>query len=70
MKKEKLRELCLKVIKENPLAIEDYKEGNKKVLFFLVGTVIKEGDKSILPASAGDILQELIEEKSVVGERE
>ncbi|MEW6528908.1 MAG: Asp-tRNA(Asn)/Glu-tRNA(Gln) amidotransferase subunit GatB [Candidatus Micrarchaeota archaeon] len=37
-----IREICNNIVKENPKAVEDYKTGNTKSIFFLVGKVMQK----------------------------
>lgn len=55
---EELKELVDKVLQANPKAIEQYKEGETKVLGFLVGQVMRESKGQANPANLNKILIE------------
>lgn len=39
-----MKEICEKIIKENPKLVEDYKAGNKQAINFLIGLAMKEAE--------------------------
>jgi len=55
-----LREVIQKVINENPQPVEDYHNGKKKAMGFLVGQIMKEMKGKADPAMANNILKELL----------
>jgi len=55
-----LREIVQKVIEENPQPVEDYHNGKKKAMGFLVGQIMKEMKGKADPAMANNILKELL----------
>mgnify|MGYP001058899728 CR=1 FL=1 len=57
----KLEELAKKVVAENPASIEDYLNGKKKALGFLVGQIMKETKGKANPQAVNEILREIIE---------
>ena len=59
--KEETELAAKKVIKENPKAVADYKNGNKKSFGFLMGALMKSMPKSANPKTAKEILGALLE---------
>ncbi|MBU2562691.1 MAG: Asp-tRNA(Asn)/Glu-tRNA(Gln) amidotransferase subunit GatB [Nanoarchaeota archaeon] len=57
--KTQLKELIIKVIKNNPKAVQDYKEGKQESLNFLIGQVMKLSEKR----ADYRIVKELLEKK-------
>lgn len=55
-----LEKFCLEAIKENPKAVEDYKNGNEKALNFIVGSVMKKTKGKATPAEVNAILKRII----------
>ena len=55
-----LRETVAKVIAENPQSVEDYHNGKKKAMGFLVGQTMKAMKGKANPAMVNAILQELL----------
>ncbi len=55
-----LREVIQKVINENPQPVEDYHNGKKKAMGFLVGQIMKEMKGKADPAVVNVILKELL----------
>ena len=55
-----LRETIEKVIAENPQSVEDYHNGKKKAMGFLVGQTMKAMKGKANPAMVNAILQELL----------
>lgn len=49
-------------IAENPKAVEDYKNGNKKSFGFLMGALMKCAGKGINPREAKDVLSAMLDE--------
>jgi len=45
IKDSEIKPLCIKVIKENPKAVQDYKNGEEKSLNFLIGKVMSLSNK-------------------------
>ncbi|RLI79100.1 Asp-tRNA(Asn)/Glu-tRNA(Gln) amidotransferase GatCAB subunit B [Archaeoglobales archaeon] len=60
--KDEIEEICKEVIKENPKAVEDYKNGKKQALNFLVGQVMKKTRGKAKPAETVKIIQRLLAE--------
>ncbi|HIV17595.1 MAG TPA: Asp-tRNA(Asn)/Glu-tRNA(Gln) amidotransferase subunit GatB [Candidatus Alectryocaccobium stercorigallinarum] len=54
-----LMEAVIKIIKDNPKAVQEYKEGKEKVLGFLVGQVMKETKGKAAP----DLVRELLKKE-------
>lgn len=59
----KIEKAAKSVIDENPQAVSDYKNGNKKSFGYLMGQLVKCSDKGTNPKEAKDILQKLLDEK-------
>ena len=57
---DKIESICLKVIKENKSAVEDYKKGEEKAFNFLVGKVMGLTRKTANPDLVKGILERLI----------
>ncbi len=55
---EKIAKLVTKVIKENPKAVDDYRNGEEKSLNFLIGQVMRLSDKRADYKTAREILTE------------
>lgn len=55
-----LREVVKKVIEANPQPVEDYHNGKKKAMGFLVGQIMKEMQGKADPALANKLLKELL----------
>ena len=55
-----LRETIEKVIADNPQSVEDYHNGKKKAMGFLVGQTMKAMKGKANPAMVNAILQELL----------
>ena len=53
-----IREIIIKIIKDNPESVEDYKAGKDRAIKFLMGQVMKETKGSANPKMAMDILKE------------
>ena len=58
--KTEIEKLARKVIKENPQAVQDYKQGKKESLNFLVGQIMKHSDKRADYKTAKEILEKLM----------
>jgi len=58
--KDEIEEICKDVIKENPKAVEDYKNGKKQALNFLVGQVMKKTRGKAKPAETAKIIEKLL----------
>lgn len=56
-----LREIVKKIIDANPQPVEDYHNGKKKAMGFLVGQVMKEMKGKADPAMANKIIKELLD---------
>mgnify|MGYP006279194443 CR=1 FL=1 len=52
-----LREAVEKILEENPEAVEDYKDGNEKVIGFLIGQLMKETEGKADPGKARELIQ-------------
>ncbi len=55
-----IEEIARKIIKENPKAVSDYKEGKENALQFLVGQVMKESRGKANPDKARQIFKKLL----------
>ncbi|HPC12529.1 MAG TPA: Asp-tRNA(Asn)/Glu-tRNA(Gln) amidotransferase GatCAB subunit B, partial [Candidatus Paceibacterota bacterium] len=55
-----LKEVILKIIKDNPKVVETYKSGKENAIMSLVGQVMKETSGSANPQLALKLLKELI----------
>lgn len=63
LKKSNQKELyavCKTIIKQNPKAIKDYKTGNTKSIFFLIGKIMQETKGTVDAKEAEKALKELI----------
>jgi aspartyl-tRNA(Asn)/glutamyl-tRNA(Gln) amidotransferase subunit B len=58
--KDDLEKVCKKVIETNRHAVDDYKSGNEKAVFFLMGEVMKETQKRADSKLALEILKKLL----------
>ena len=58
-----IRDVVEEVLKENPQAISDYKEGKGRAMGFLVGQVMKKTQGKINPKLTSDILLEELKKK-------
>lgn len=58
--KTELKQMCEKVIKENPQAVEDYKAGEKKAIQFLVGKIMAETKGQADPQTVSKLMKELV----------
>jgi aspartyl-tRNA(Asn)/glutamyl-tRNA(Gln) amidotransferase subunit B len=58
--KKELEEICKKIIEKNPKAIADYKSGQEKALFFLMGEVMRETQKRADSKTTLEILKKLL----------
>ena len=58
--KAALKDACRKAVDENPKAVSDYKGGNQKSLFFLVGKVMQETKGTFDANEAAGILKEML----------
>ncbi len=59
--KDEIEKICKEVIEENPKAVEDYKNGKKQALNFLVGQVMKKTRGKAKPAETAKIIQKLLQ---------
>ncbi len=55
-----IRKICEEIIKENPKAIKDYKIGNMKSIFFLIGKIMQKTKGTVDAREIEKILKELI----------
>ena len=55
-----LENICRQVIKENPKAVEDYKQGKKESLNFLIGKVMAKTQKRADFKTAREVLEKLM----------
>lgn len=55
--KEELESIAIKVIKNNPQPVKDYKKGKDTAIQFLIGQVMRETKGSANPKIAGEILK-------------
>ena len=60
IKDSEIKPLCIKVIKENPKAVEDYKNGEEKSLNFLIGKIMSLSNKRADFKTAKDELLKLL----------
>ena len=58
--KDELTDVCTSVIKKNKKAAEDYKSGNEKAIFFLIGQVMKETQRRADSQRAKEVLEKLL----------
>ncbi|MGC9309352.1 MAG: Asp-tRNA(Asn)/Glu-tRNA(Gln) amidotransferase subunit GatB [Candidatus Nanoarchaeia archaeon] len=58
--REEVEKICKQVIKENEKAVNDYKQGEKQALNFLIGQVMKKSDKRADFAQARECLLGLL----------
>jgi len=58
--KKELEKICKNIIGRNKQAVSDYKAGNEKALFFLMGEVMKETNKRADSKIASEILRKLL----------
>ena len=56
-----LERFCKEAIEENPKAIKDYRDGEKKALNFIVGSVMKKTKGKATPKEVNEIILRLIE---------
>ncbi len=61
---EKLKEICVNVVKRHPKAVEDYLSGKKNAINYLVGQVMKETKGRANPEDCFEIIRSLIEIES------
>jgi len=57
---EKIRKICREVIDKNPKAVQDYFDGKRQAINFLVGQVMKETRGRADPAECLEIIKELL----------
>src|SRR3989344_1734712 len=55
-----LEKYCMEAIKENPKAVEDYRNGEEKALNFIVGSVMRKTKGKATPKEVNEILKSLI----------
>lgn len=55
-----IEKVCKEVIKENPQAVEDYKNGNAKALHFLIGKVMTKTRGAATPDEVNVIIKKLL----------
>jgi aspartyl-tRNA(Asn)/glutamyl-tRNA(Gln) amidotransferase subunit B len=58
---DKIRQICQEVVNKNPKAVEDYKNGKKAAINYLVGQVMKETRGRADPAECAEIIREILE---------
>jgi aspartyl-tRNA(Asn)/glutamyl-tRNA(Gln) amidotransferase subunit B len=58
--KKELEKICKNIISRNKQAVSDYKAGNEKALFFLMGEVMKETNKRADSKIVSEILRKLL----------
>ena len=54
---EAIREYALEAIKENPKAVDEYRQGKEKALMFLLGCIMRKSNGRVDPKAAEKILQ-------------
>ncbi|OKY78601.1 MAG: Asp-tRNAAsn/Glu-tRNAGln amidotransferase B subunit, GatB [Candidatus Methanohalarchaeum thermophilum] len=59
---DEISEIAKRVIKENPEAIEDYRQGKEKAVNYLVGQVMKETNGRADPGETNKLIQKQLEE--------
>ena len=59
---QQLNEIIERIIRENPKPIEDYKQGKKNALMFLIGQVMKETRGKANPKVVSELLTKKLEE--------
>ena len=57
-----LRETVIRALEGNPKSVEDYRNGKKKAMGFLVGQTMKELKGKADPGMVNEILRELLSE--------
>ena len=57
---KELENYCKEAIKENEKAVDDYKNGNEKALFFISGSVMKKTRGKADPKIVNEILKKLL----------
>ena len=60
--KDELTDVCNYVIKKNKKAVEDYKSGQEKAIFFLIGQVMRETQKRADNNLVKEVLKKLLKE--------
>jgi len=55
-----LEKYCKEAIKENPQAVEDYKNGEEKALNFIVGSVMQKTKGKATPKEVNEILRKIV----------
>jgi len=55
-----LEKYCKEALKENPKAVEDYKNGNEKSFNFIVGQVMKKSKGKASPKEVNEIIRRLV----------
>ena len=58
---DELESIAKKVMENNPKSVQDYKNGKKKALGFLVGQIMKETRGKANPQMANTILKQLLD---------
>lgn len=59
---DELEDIIGNILRDNPQAIEDYKNGKQKAVGYLMGQIMKESKGKANPQSAKNILEKLIKE--------
>jgi len=62
---QKIKELVLKAVKNNPRSVQQYKKGKVRVLGYLVGQVMRETKGTANPQLVNQILKETLDEEEV-----
>ena len=60
--KEELEEICGNVLRKNKKAVEDYKSGQEKAIFFLIGQVMRETHRRADNKKVKEVLEKLIKD--------
>ena len=58
---KEIKKFAEKIIKENPKAVEDYKNGEDKAMNFLIGQVMRLSDKRADFKTTRKILEKMLE---------
>ncbi|CAH1389361.1 unnamed protein product [Nezara viridula] len=59
---DELTQICIKIIKDNPEIVNQYKKGKKKVLFALLGKVASETNKKAKMDVVAELLKEMLKD--------
>ncbi|MEX0920442.1 MAG: Asp-tRNA(Asn)/Glu-tRNA(Gln) amidotransferase subunit GatB [Candidatus Pacearchaeota archaeon] len=60
---KEVKKISREVIKENPMPVQDYKEGKEQALNFLMGQVMRKSDKRAGPQEVKEVLRKILKGK-------